>query len=185
MRKEPASPSKAGSPSSWTAASRSSTLATPAECTGWDSIRSASHRFAADFNRSVCRRFSFQTRINRRHLQIPDLVGIFADSAIAREPPGAGDVADCLRVPARPICITPIELAVRTSIVGKIREVAIVIPSLEQCMPNRIEYGFLALCEPLRDEQGEGIPSLNLVRVVPMRVIPGSTVGHLLRRQSK
>src|SRR6516165_2980990 len=144
MRKGPASPSKAGSASSWTAVSRSSTLATPAECTGWGSIHSASHRFAADFNRSVRRRVGFQTGINRRHLQIPDLVGVLADGAIAREPPGARDVADCLRVPARPIRITPIELAVRTSIVGKVREVAVVIPTLEQCMPDRIEYGALA-----------------------------------------
>src|SRR5271155_1009963 len=147
----------------------------------WPSMRASSNTSA----RIRLRRRPGSVRGNRRNLQIPDLIGIFPDGAIARELPGARDVANGLGVPCRAIRVAAVELLVRASVVLEIGEVSVEVTAVEQCVADRVEHPRLMLRQEIGRDEIHGLPYFGIPRVVPARVVPPGALGHLLRVEAE
>src|SRR3954451_6831681 len=117
--------------------------------------------------------------------RIPDLGRVLRDGAVAGELAGAGDVHDDLASPLIRVAIQLKQPLVRLKVGRKVRQVHVVVAAGQQGLAQRLEDTRLETAEVVGEDQVERRTGLMLVVVVPVRAVPASAAGHLLRRQAE
>src|SRR5258708_36581076 len=120
------------------------------------------------------------TRLHR-----PDARCVFGDGSVAREFPGAGHVEDGLARPRTRIFVKLSQTLLRLYVGGEVRQVHVVVPAVQQCIGQGRKDPRLVGAERTGEDQVQYGPRLRFVFVVPVRVVPAATGGHLLRGQSE
>src|ERR1700722_5372614 len=111
---------------------------------------------------------------------LPNIACVFRNRAIARKLSGAGDVQDCFLRPCTGFGIERAEPFLCIAIRAQVREIHIVIALGQEHIAQGSEYSWLIAAEVVGENQVKSGPGLRLVFVMPLWIVPGATVLHLL-----
>src|SRR5262245_31813984 len=120
---------------------------------------------------------------NRGYLQLPDVVRVFLDSAVAGELAGACHVDNRPARPGLAVGIQSSQLLVGAGIVGEIRQMTVMIAVRQERGANGRETDRLLQAEVIGSDQVDRGAGFLLVAIVPVRIVPAGAVSHLLGRQ--
>src|SRR5213083_1907807 len=117
--------------------------------------------------------------------RLPDVSRVFGDGAVAGKLPGAGDIKDGLACPSVTVRIQSDQPLVRLEIGLEIRQMHVVVSIRQERVAQRTEDTRLIAAEVIGENQVQGRSRLRLVLIVPVRVVPAATAGHLFRGQAE
>src|SRR5215469_129058 len=120
---------------------------------------------------------------HRTRVRIPDLGGILGNRAVARKFAGAGNIYDGLARPSVGVGVQLSQPVVRLEVGFTVCQVHVVVSVGQQRITYRSEDAGLVAAEIIGEDQIQRGPSLGLVVVMPLRIVPTTAPFHLLRRQ--